>query len=672
MSESREKKRITLVSKVFDSRVLSAWTLLLLILIATITEVATEKSYGWIIVAIGIVYVLYVVSNTTKRRKELVSFLEDFDVCLNDTERGSAIHYPSPMVILDLSGKIYWYNERFSEHFNLSDKIGILIQDLLPELQITKFVENEDNELEMTVKDRFFKVNGRVLGKSKDSVRNRLVVLFFTDKTDEMNIARVRENERVVECIVEIDNYAEVLKETPDANHGILMGEIDKKVNDWVQKGDGVCRKYERDKYIIYFSQENFAKIEEDKFSVLDEVRLIDFENKIPVTLSIGVGKMGKNLAETDRFADSAMDMALGRGGDQVVIKDNQTLNFFGAKSREVEKKTKVKSRVVAQGLASFIGSSSKVIVMGHKGADMDSIGASIGVVKAAKVLGKTGYVVVNRTVSNAKPLVEQFENTEEYKDSFITAEQALDMYDSKTLVVVVDTHRAVMTECPELLEHASRVVVIDHHRKSEDFIEDAVLVYHEAFESSTCEMVTEIIQYIMEEPKISRMEAEALYAGIFMDTKGFTVKTGIRTFEAASFLKKMGVDTSNVRRLFRKSLEEHARSTDIINSAEVYREGIAISTTEYDGPDVRLVIAQSADELLDIMGIEASFVLAEKDGIVYISGRSFDKINVHVILEKLGGGGHITMAGAQVKSDSIDEALVLLKNAIDEYVNQQ
>ena len=475
----------------------------------------------------------------------------------------------------------------------------------------------------------------------------------------------------MIECIVIIDNYDEVLKETPDSNHGALLGEIEQKINAWIGIGNGIVRKYEKDKFVVFFSNKDFEKIIENKFVVLDEVRAIDFENKIPATLSIGVGKEGTDVAENDQFARLAIDMALGRGGDQVVIRDASNFNFFGAKTREVEKLTKVKARVVSHALRELINQSGKVIIMGHTNSDMDSIGASIGLFRAIKSRGKDAYIVTNTAKSNAKPLVDEFSVIPEYEDAFISAEQALNLFTMDTLVIVVDVHRPSMVECPELLKHAKEVVLIDHHRKSEDFIENAVLVYHEPYASSTSEMITEMFQYIQDGQRLTRQEAEALYAGIFVDTKGFTFKAGVRTFEAASYLRRMGVDPVNVRRLFKSDIKNCIAKAEIIKSAVLYRDNIAFSYLYDECPNMSVTVAQAADELLDVSGVEASFVLAKVGSRILISGRSLEQINVQVILEKLGGGGHITIAGAQLEDVTIEEADQMLKNAIDEVLNQ-
>lgn len=631
-----------------------------------------ERPEAILELAITIGVIAFEIFHITKSQKEFIQYTEHLGFCINDNSRGSLLNYPAPLVITDTEGKITWFNDLFRTAVGVSELFGTDVSELIPDLNIKVFMETEEqNRINLTIGENCYEVWGNIARNNSSSGRSSLVVIYFIDKTEEVRTAKLREDERMIEAIVMIDNYDEVLKETPDSNHGALLGEIESKIGAWVASGSGILRKYERDKFIAFFSNKNFAKITEDKFCVLDEVRGLNHENKIPATLSIGVGKTGQDVAENDKYARLAIDMALGRGGDQVVIRDSANFTFFGAKTREVEKRTKVKARVVAHALRELVDQSSRVIIMGHKNSDMDSIGSAIGLFKGVKSRGKNAFIVVEQTSSNAKVLVQEFRKTPQYEDIFISGEHALNIFDRDTLVIVVDVHRPVMVECPELLQHAKNVVLIDHHRRSEDFIENAVLTYHEPFASSTCEMITEILQYVQDNERLTKQEAEALYAGIFMDTKGFTFKAGVRTFEAASYLKRMGVDTIGVRRFFKTNIESYVAKAGIIGSAVIYRDSIALSYLYEECPEMSVTVAQAADELLNISGIEASFVLAKSGNRIVISGRSLDAINVQVILEKLGGGGHITMAGAQLEDTSLEDADKLLKEAIDEVLNQ-
>ncbi|MBE7031791.1 MAG: phosphoesterase [Ruminococcaceae bacterium] len=645
--------------------------ILLALGIALLAEKRPEALW---VLAITVCVLSYEVYHIRKSRKEFVGYIEHLDFCLNDNSRGTLFNYPAPLVVTNMAGEITWYNDNFRKAVDQSGLFGTKVSELVPEIQISKFTQSDEHtRINIKIGENHYEVWGNVAraNTTKPSGRSDLVVIYFIDKTEEVHAIKLREDERMIECVVIIDNYDEVLKETADSNHGALLGEIEQKVNAWVALGNGILRKYERDKFIVFFSNKDFAKIMENKFSVLDEVRAINFENKIPVTLSIGVGKSGADAMENDKYARLAIDMALGRGGDQVVIREGENFRFFGAKTREVEKRTKVKARVVAHALRELIDHSGKVFIMGHTSSDMDSIGASIGLFKAVKSRGKDAYIISNRQTSNAKLLIDEFSKLSEYEDAFISSEQALNLFNTESLVIVVDVHRPGMVECSELLQHAKEIVLIDHHRRSEDFIEKAVLIYHEPYASSTCEMITEILQYIQDGQRLNKMEAEALYAGIYMDTKGFTFKAGVRTFEAASYLRRMGVDTVSVRRLFKTDLQNYVAKADIIKTAEIYRENIAFSYLYEECPNISVTVAQAADELLDISGIEASFVIAKNGNRVMISGRSLETVNVQVILEKLGGGGHITIAGAQLDDVSIEEATDMLKNAIDEVLSQ-
>lgn len=632
----------------------------------------TQSSAKWIELIMTVGIVSFELFHIKKSENEFLNYISHLEFCLNDNSRGSLLNYPGPLVITDMAGEINWYNDWFGDTVGEGDIYGRLIQDFIPEIQISKFVENdEQTNISLTIGDNHYELWGNVARSGKGGTDIRLVVIYFIDKTKEVQMAKLREEERMIEAVVTIDNYDEVLKETPDSNHGALLGEIEQKVNSWINIGSGVLRKYERDKFIVIFNNKNFEKIIENKFAVLDEVRGISKENQIPATLSIGIGKNGKDVAENDKFARLAIDMALGRGGDQVVIRDETNFTFYGAKTREVEKRTKVKARVVAHAFKELVDQADKVIIMGHARSDMDSLGAAIGVFKAAKKLGKRGFIVIDEDSSSAKILLNEFKKMPQYEDVFISEEMALNIYTRETLVTVVDVHRPGMVECPELLKHAKNIALIDHHRRSEDFIENATLTYHEPYASSASEMITEVLQYIMDGERLTKQEAEALYAGMFMDTKGFTFKAGVRTFEAASYLRRMGVDPVNIRRLFKTNIKSYIAKADIIRTAVVYKDNIALSYLYNECPDMSVTVAQAADELLDIAGIEASFVLAKASDKVIISGRSLEKINVQVVLEKLGGGGHITIAGAQLKNTTIEEADSLLKKAIDEAIIQ-
>ncbi len=668
MQDKRLKKRHTMVQKLFDRRIIRIG-LFVIIMIGFHVAMGIAKADHTIEFAmLTLVYMAIELYMTFYQRKSFLSFMENFDFCLSDTTGASLVKYPAPVVIIDLEGEIKWYNGNFKSLTGDKEIFGLSIQSLIPEIQVNKLTESQGEfGSVITVGDSSYEIEAKVTGREDKNRKHKFLILYFIDKTEEYALARLREEEKTVEAMVIIDNYEEVLKETPDSNHGKILGEIEQVVGNWIAIGDGVSRKYERDKFIVIFEQKNFEKILEDKFEILNTIKNINIENKIPVTLSIGIGRNGSSPKENDSFARFALDMALGRGGDQVVIKDGESLDFYGAKSREVEKRTKVKARVVAYALRKLIDNSGKVLIMGHRAGDMDSVGASIGLFKAVKSRNRRAFIVVDKETVNAKETIAEFEHKTDYVEAFITPEQAMNTLEKDTLVIVVDTHRPQMVECPDLIRHAENIVLIDHHRRSEDYIKNATLMYHEAYASSSCEMVTEIIQYIQEKPMLDKKEAEALYSGIFMDTNGFVNKAGVRTFEAASYLKRLGVDTASIRRRFKCDKEIFIKKAKIISAARFYRDNIAISLVSDESRGAQVMCAQAADELLDIKGVEAAFVILKCGKVVYISARSLDEINVQIIMEKLGGGGHITLAGAQMENMSLAEVEEKLHWAIDE-----
>lgn len=607
-------------------------------------------------------------------RKNINSYLKTLSFCADSESHRAVVNLPLPSFAVSLGGKIVWYNERFESSLGLKNCIGKPVSEYLGNVQITRFTENSaEATFDITLGERDYTVVGHRADPPANAAELPPVIIFYLiDRTDYNQLTAKFQNEKIVQCIIMIDNYDEALSDMPDSRHRSVTGEIEQALSSWVNEYNGVLLEYEKDKFFAFFEAENFRKIAERKFSVLTDVRDIGNEHKIPVTLSIGVGLGGEGIAQNDDFARVALDMALGRGGDQAVVNEGGEFNFYGAKSGDVEKRTRVKVRVVSHALRDLIDQSDRVIIMGHRRADMDCIGAATGLYRAVVNRGRKAYVLVNRHNCSAADIIKMFEASSEYDGMFITGEQAEDLYDDNTLLIVVDTHRPSMVENSSLLEMATKnknVVLIDHHRKGQEFISNLILSYHEPYASSTCEMVVEILQYIQEKEKLTKLEATALYAGMFMDTKGFTLRTGVRTFDAASYLRRMGVDTVDVKRMFRNDLKWYVKKSQIVGNAEVYRDVIAISSFRGDKEDASLIAAQAADELLNINNIEASFVAAITDNKIVISGRSLGMINVQIVLEKLGGGGHQNIAGAQFENISIVEVIKNLKEAIDETV---
>lgn len=616
----------------------------------------------------GAVLIIYGILTLNIRKRRFYVYMQSYSFCVEQLTKTAVETFVDPMVILTIEGEVKWCNEAFMDMIGREPRYGEYIQDIFNDFSIEKYRESFVNVVDdYEYNSRSFRVTGRAVRSTIPKAEEVMIGLYFDDVSEIKELQQKFKNKSIVECLVIIDNYDEVIKVTPNSNHGTLMGEVEKCVNSWVTRSGGVSRRYEREKFIVYFEHKEYRDIiEKEKYAILDEVRNINLENKIPITLSIGTGIEGESLEEIDKMANLALEMALGRGGDQVVVKSPNGYNFYGAKTREVEKSTKVKARVMAHALRQAIDEASRVFIMGHKNSDMDSVGAAIGLFQAIKSRDVETYIILKKGDSNAKLLLNNFVNDPEYVNNIITGEKALTLIDKQTLLIIVDTHRRLMVEYEEVLNAAKNIVLIDHHRRSEDFIDNAILKYHEPFASSACEMVTEILQYIQDNPKINIREAEALYAGIYLDTKGFTFKTGVRTFEAAAYLRRMGVDPVNIRRLFKNDINESVRMSKIISSARVYRDNIAIVKCDDTGKDLQVMVAKAADELLNIDGIEASFVVAKLGNKIIISGRSLESINVQIILEKLGGGGHITIAGAQLSDQDMDFAVEKLKEAID------
>ena len=498
-----------------------------------------------------------------------------------------------------------------------------------------------------------------------------MIILYFIDDTENIKLQKEYKNSKSCVGIIMIDNYEETMQRLDAAEKPQIIAEIDKEMYDWANKSNGVLIKSDRDRYVFLFEQRYLEDIKEDKFSILDKIKEIDTKEKVQFTLSIAISNEGSTDKEKYKSARSAMDVVLGRGGDQAVIRENEIYKFFGGRVEEVEKRTKVKARVVAHALENLIKDANKVMVMGHTNPDMDSIGSCLGIYRLAKSLDTNAYIVCSDNAPSLEAFRKSLDKEPEYEDVIINKEVALENIDEDTVLVVVDTHKVNYVDSPELLERAKKIVVVDHHRRSTDFIENATLMFQEVYASSAAELVTELLQYAEVKVDLKTIEAESLYAGIMMDTKNFTFKTGVRTFEAAAYLRRCGVDIIRVKKWFQSDLASFNIIADIVKKAEIVTDGIAVSTYDEVTKDANLICAKAADELLTISDITASFVLGNNGEKICISGRSIGDINVQVILEKLGGGGHITLAGAQVENMTMEEAKQELINRIHEYFSE-
>ena len=471
--------------------------------------------------------------------------------------------------------------------------------------------------------------------------------------------------------MIYLDNYDEALESVEEVRRSLLVALIDRKVNKYISALDGICKKIEKDKYMIVLRKKATELLRENKFDLLDEVKTVNIGNEMAVTISIGVGLDGLSYAQNYEFARNAIDLALGRGGDQAVVKTPDNIIYFGGKSQQVEKNTRVKARVKAQALREIISGKERVLIMGHRLADVDSFGAAVGIYRIATTLDRKAYIVLNDVSTSVKPMVELFKSHADYQDDMIVnSQQAIELAGSNTVLVVVDVNKPSITECPELLRMCKSIVVLDHHRQGAEIIENATLSYVEAYASSTCEMVSEILQYIGESIKISSEEADCMYSGIMIDTSNFMTKTGVRTFEAAAFLRRNGADVTRVRKLFREDAVEYKAKADAVSQAEIYRGIFAISTcSSEDIQSPTIVGAQAANELLNIKGVKASFVLTEYQGQIFVSARSIDEINVQIIMERMGGGGHLSTAGCQLEGVSVSEGIGVLKGTLDKMI---
>ena len=552
------------------------------------------------------------------------------------------------------------------------------IDDLI--IDIKDEIEKSDNKKrksvirQIQIGKKTYTVQGE-FAKSKKYERKKspeyMMILYFIDETEKVKLKQENEDKKICVGIIMIDNYEEVTQRVDAEQKTQLMAKVESTIYDWVNETNGILVKADRDTYVYVFEQKNLEKIKEEKFAILDSIKNLVRKDKIQLTLSIAISNEGDTERDVYKSASAAMDVILGRGGDQAVIRQNGKYLFFGGKVEEVEKRTKVKARIVAHALEELIKENDKIMIMGHTNPDIDAIGSALGVYRIAKTLGKDARIVANVETPSIKDLYESIKD--QYQEVFISSETALAQVDSGTLVVVVDTHKKTYVESPELLAKTNKIVVIDHHRRSADFIDNSILTFQEVYASSAAELVTEIIQYTQNEVELSEVEAEALYAGIMMDTKNFTFKTGVRTFEAAAYLRRCGVDIIKVKKWFQSDLESYNTISEIVRKAEIVRDSIGISIYDVQEKETSLICAKAADELLTIGNITASFVLGlMEDGKVCISGRSIGDVNVQMILEKLGGGGHITLAGAQLENVTIDEAKQELISKINEYFEEK
>ncbi len=617
--------------------------------------------------------IIYTVWVSKERKSELSEILQDLTLEVNQTAKTTLIHSPFPLAIIETSGNIIWKSKQFVSEFEdvrENNTLNEIINKVKNEIENAENQEKGSVNYQTLIKNKSYRIVGSYIKskKGRKQEKNYTTILYFIDETYMKELEKKVEDNNICIGMIMIDNYEELNQRVSLEEKTILMAKIEKKIYEWASKYNALILKSERDTFHCIVAYNQLKKIMEDKVAILDEIKKIEVSDILQITLSMAFSIDGDTYLEKSESAKTALDMALGRGGDQAIIKMNGKYEFFGGRTQEVEKRTKVKARAVAHALKELIEDSDNVLVMGHLNGDMDSIGSSMGIYRLAKTLGKPSKIINETTGIGIDKFIESAKETEEYTDAFVTRQDLETIITEKSLLVIVDTNRSTYVEVPELLEKVKRVVIIDHHRRGADFIENTLLTFHEVYASSAAELVTEILQYSAVNLELTIIEMEALYAGIMLDTKDFTFKTGVRTFEAAAFLRKCGVDIIKVKKWFQNDLSTYQAISDIVSKSEIMNDTIAISIYDKEDENANIIAAKAADELLTIGGITASFVLGKIDQKIYISGRSIGDINVQVILEKLGGGGHITLAGAQLEDITMEDAKQELINRINEY----
>lgn len=664
-----------------------SWPLFLapLLIIMNLVIYLVDMKAGTIMTVFIMIYITAAIGIYQYYRKQFYCDLMNYSSNYAQLQRRLLDSMTVPYAMADNTGRIAWSNGEFQKIVEQDGRGHRTLNAIFPEVTSRSYPKgNEDSIVHVVYCGRnyqlsirkilFSDVKDTVMLNDQELTKVSMYAIYLFDETEVIYYQREIEKERMVSGLIYMDNYEEALNSVEEVRRSLLVALIDRKINKYVNRYGGILKKIEKDKYFVVFKQKHLEEMKEERFSLLEDVKTVNIGNEMSITLSIGLGAGGESYIRNSDYARSAMDMALGRGGDQVVLKEKDNITYYGGKSPTQEKNTRVRARVKAHALRELIETKEDVIIMGHHISDVDCIGAAIGIYRAAKTSAKHASIVAEDVTNNVKPLMDRYRNTPEYdEDLFITKEEALKRIHPNTLLVVVDTNRPSYTESPELLSRAQNIVVLDHHRQTRDVIDNALLSYVEPYASSTCEMVAEILQYYSEDIRIKSGDADAIYAGMVVDTNNFLNKTGVRTFEAAAFLRRNGADVTRVRKMFRDNMEDYKAKAEAVRNAKVFESSYAISVCPNDTNESPTVIAaQAANELLGISGIKASFVLTDYNNQIYISGRSIDEVNVQVIMERLGGGGHLSIAGAQLKGVTIEEAIARLQDVIKESIRNQ
>lgn len=630
-----------------------------------------------------VVYFVVVLIVYKRNKPVILNELIDFATQYGTVQKRLLDEFEIPYALMDHTGKLLWMNQQFSELSGKEKNYHKSVTTIFPQVTRENLEKEETLELQVEKEERIYRARvhrihfTEMLGESSSietvDKEQYLQVIYLFDETLLTKYRIENQEMQMVSALVYIDNYDEVLDSVEEVKQSLLVALVDRKVNKFFSSVDGLVKKTEKDKYFVVFQHKYLAKMEEEKFSLLEDVKTIKVGNEMSVTLSMGIGYVGNDYTRNYEHSRMAIDLALGRGGDQVVVKTTDKITYFGGSNRQVDKTTRVKARVKALALREIMISKDKFFVMGHSLADVDSFGAAIGIYCAARQLGKKAQIVIDEVNTTLRPIKECFSPEKGYpEDMFLSSLQAIEELDSHTALIVVDTNRPNYTECPTLLNRAKTIVVFDHHRQGEEVIKNTVLSYTEPYASSTCEMIAEVLQYFDEDIKLSSDEADAIYAGILIDTNNFVTKTGVRTFEAAAYLRRCGAEVTRVRKKLRNDMDAYKARAEAVRHAEVYRGAYAISVCPADNIESPTVAcAQASNELLNIIGIKASFVLTEYHEKIYISARSIDEINVQLIMERMGGGGHMNSAGAQLTGCTLEQAKRTIENTLDEMLKE-
>ncbi len=656
----------------------------ILLILVTLGIFVIDYRAGLILACFDIFYYAVVLSLFLYNKPIIMNELISFATQYGQIQRRLLRDLDLPHALLDEDGKIIWTNIAFERAVHKEKGYRKSITSLFPMVTKEKLpgavggvelgVSFEDNDYVAKMK----KISLKEMAHNSDIIEEEdyegyLIALYLFDETALKIALQEVDDQSLAIGLIYLDNYEEALESVEEVRRSLLIALIDRKVNKYIAGMDGICRKMEKDKFLVIMRKKAVSYLQEDRFDLLEDVKTVNIGNEMAVTISIGIGLDGLTYAQNYEFARNAIDLALGRGGDQAVIKTPHNTVYYGGKSQQVEKNTRVKARVKAHALKEIISSKDKVIVMGHRNADIDSFGAAVGIARIASTLERKAHIVLSDSASSLRPFIDMFRENPDYDDDFIISGQhAVEMVGNNAVLVVVDVNKPSITDCPELLRLCKSIVVFDHHRQGTEVIENATLSYVEAYASSTCEMVSEMLQYIGDNIKIKNIEADSMYSGIMIDTNNFMTKTGVRTFEAAAFLRRNGADVMRVRKLFREDAAEYKAKADAVSQAEIYRNAYAISIcTSDDLANPTIIGAQAANELLNIKGIKASFVLTEYQNQIYVSARSIDEVNVQIIMEQLGGGGHINSAGCQMKNTSLAEGIGVMKQTLDRMIEE-